>query len=84
METLFEDQPPEAFDNFKGQVKKLRSVVKKSDKDIPSIELIGQLKAKLEICRNPEFTEQNLLVFVDDDDDGMAVETISAEDLLDF
>ena len=82
---LFKNQPPAAFDTFKGQVKKIRSMVKKSDKDLPSPELIGQLKSKLEKCRNPEYTEQNLLVFVDDDDDtGMAVEVISADDLLDF
>jgi len=34
LEMLFENQPPSAFDVFKGQVKKIRSLVKKSDKDV--------------------------------------------------
>lgn len=85
LEMLFENQPPSAFDVFKGQVKKIRSLVKKSDKDVlPSPEIIAQLKSKLEKCRNPDFTEQNLLIFVDEDEEGMSVEIISADDLLDF
>jgi len=42
------------------------------------------LKSKLEKCRNPDLTEQNLLIFVDEDEEGMSVEIISADDLLDF
>merc|ERR1712142_199280 len=81
LEKLFADQPENALDNFKSQVKKLRSLVKKCDKDPPTMELIGQLKSKLEKCRNPETTEEKLLVFVDDEDEHnqIAVETISAD-----
>lgn len=89
LEKLFSDQPPPALDNFKSQVKKLRSLVKKNEKESMDIQLIGQLKNKLERCRNPEFKDDKLLVFVDDDENegkanDMAVETISTDDLLDF
>ena len=63
--------------------------MKKNEKEGLNLELIGQLKNKLERCRNPEYKDDKLLVFVDDEENegkanDMAVETISTDDLLDF
>jgi hypothetical protein len=51
---LFPDskESPE-FDHFKSSIKKIRSAAKKSDKEVPPPEVVGQLKAKWERCRNP-------------------------------
>ena len=49
-------------------VKKIRSLVKKA-KEPASPEEIAKIKAKWMKCRNPEKTDEKLLVFVDDEDD---------------
>ena len=78
MHQLFQNQSDDAFNSFKSQVKKIRSLVKKGRSLAPPEE-IARLKGKLEKCRNPDLTDEKLLVFVDDDDDTISVpvETIA-------
>lgn len=78
MHQLFQNQSDEAFNSFKSQVKKIRSLVKKARPLAPPEE-IARLKGKLEKCRNPDLTDEKLLVFIDDDDDTISVpvETIA-------
>ena len=79
MHQLFQDQSDDAFNSFKSQVKKIRSLVKKARPLAPPEE-IARLKGKLEKCRNPDLTDEKLLVFIDDDDDTISVpvETIAS------
>lgn len=86
MQYLFNNESDsEAFNNFKSQVKKIRSLVKKA-KEPASPEEIAKIKAKWMKCRNPEKTDEKLLVFVDDEDDTISVpvETIASFTGLDF
>ena len=55
------------------KVKKIRSLVKKA-KEPASPEEIAKIKAKWMKCRNPDKTDEKLLVFVDDEDDTISVE----------
>ncbi|CBY37866.1 unnamed protein product [Oikopleura dioica] len=73
------------FEHFKSSIKKIRSTAKKSDKEVPPPEVVGQLKAKWERCRNPDLTDEKLVQYIDDDEDAApVVETISMDDLVDF